>query len=456
MSVLDYTIEPPVTSKPLLPADIDSAIAAPIDGFPMRRWWIALAISSTLLSFGLFAVIMIQVKGLGIAGFNHPVMWAFDITNFVFWVGIGHAGTLISAILFLLRQRWRNAIARFAEAMTIFAVLCAGCFVTLVHLGRVWLAGYLMPYPNQHGLWINFISPLVWDVFAVSTYFTVSLVFWYLGLVPDFATLRDRTVSKMKKTIYSIFSLGWRFSNRHWSNYERMYLILAGFATPLVLSVHTIVSFDFAVSINPGWHATIFPPYFVAGAVFSGFAMVQNVLIIVRKAFKLEHIITVRHLENMNKVILLTGGMVGYAYSMEFFMSWYSGNQFEQFMSINRAIGPYAGAYWTMVSCNVIFTQLFWFKKIRRAIPIMFVIGVLVNVGMWFERYVIIVTTLSRDFLPSSWGLFSPTIYDFGMVSLGFGLFFTLTLLFVRFLPSVAMAEMKTVLDGSQPTKHRE
>ena len=283
---------------------------------------------------------MIQLKGLGVAGFNQPVAWAFDVTNFVFWVGIGHAGTLISAILFLMRQRWRNAIARFAEAMTIFAVMCAGMFVTVTHLGRVWLMGYLFPYPNQHGLWINFNSPLVWDVFAVSTYFTVSFVFWYLGLIPDFGTLRDRAKNIYKKYVYSILSLGWRFSNRHWTHYERLYLILAGFATPLVLSVHTIVSFDFAVSILPGWHSTIFPPYFVAGAVFSGFAMVQNVLVIVRKMFKFEHIITIKHLENMNKVMLLTGSMVGYAYAMEFFMAWYSGSQFERFVFLNRALGP--------------------------------------------------------------------------------------------------------------------
>ena len=295
-AVIDYTKEPQITTKPVTSADIDTAIEAPLNRFPSGRWWIAFAAALSVLSFGLFAVTIIQLKGLGVAGFNQPVAWAFDVTNFVFWVGIGHAGTLISAILFLMRQRWRNAIARFAEAMTIFAVMCAGMFVTVTHLGRVWLMGYLFPYPNQHGLWINFNSPLVWDVFAVSTYFTVSFVFWYLGLIPDFASLRDRAENKYKKIIYSILSLGWRFSNRHWTHYERLYLILAGFATPLVLSVHTIVSFDFAVSIMPGWHATIFPPYFVAGAVFSGFAMVQNVLVIVRKMFKFEHIITIKHL----------------------------------------------------------------------------------------------------------------------------------------------------------------
>ncbi len=454
MNAIDYTLDPPLTVGSVTAAQVDAAIAAPLDRFPSRRWWIAFGVALTMLSAGVGTVTLILFKGVGVLGFNQPVEWAFDITNFVFWIGIGHAGTLISAILFLMRQRWRNAIARFAEAMTIFAVMCAGMFVTVAHLGRPWLAGYLFPYPNQNSLWINFISPLVWDVFAVSTYFTVSFVFWYLGLVPDFATLRDRTESKLKKTVYATLSLGWRFSNRHWSHYERMYLILAGFATPLVLSVHTIVSFDFAVSVNPGWHATIFPPYFVAGAVFSGFAMVQNVLIIVRKTFKFEHIITVKHLENMNMVMLLTGGMVGYAYGMEFFTAWYSGNQFERFVFLNRALGPYAFAYWTMVSCNVLFPQLFWFKKIRTNIPAMFVIGVLVNVGMWFERYVIIVTTLSRDFLPSSWGHFSPTIFDFGILLLGFGLFFTLVLLFVRFLPSVAMAEMKAVLHNAQPSHH--
>jgi Ni/Fe-hydrogenase subunit HybB-like protein len=451
---IDYTLEPAIATRRITAAEIDIVIEAPLNRFPSRRWWIAFSVALALLGVGLGTVALLLFQGIGLLGFNQPVAWAFDVTNFVFWVGIGHAGTLISAILFLMRQRWRNAIARFAEAMTIFAVLCAGMFVTIAHLGRVWLAGYLFPYPNQHGLWVNFISPLVWDVFAVNTYFIVSFVFWYLGLIPDFATLRDRTKNTYKKIMYSVLSLGWRFSNRHWNHYERMYLILAGFATPLVLSVHTIVSFDFAVSVNPGWHATIFPPYFVAGAVFSGFAMVQNVLVVVRRMFKFEHIITMNHLENMNKIILLTGSMVGYAYAMEFFMAWYSGSQFERFVFLNRALGPYAWAYWTMVSCNVILPQLFWFKKIRRSISIMFILGILVNIGMWFERYVIIVTTLSRDFLPSSWGHFSPTIYDFGILSLGFGLFFTFVLLFVRFLPSISMGEMKAVLDGAQPSKH--
>ncbi len=381
----------------------------------------------------------------------HLIGWAFDITNFVFWVGIGHAGTLISAILFLLRQKWRTGIARFAEGMTIFAVMTAGLF-PLIHVGRPWLAAYLFPYPNQHSIWVNFDSPLLWDVFAVSTYLTVSLIFWYVGLIPDFATLRERADTKIKKIIYSVFGLGWRFSNKHWQHYEMVYLILAGFATPLVLSVHTIVSFDFAVSILPGWHATIFPPYFVAGAVFSGFAMVQNVLIIVRKIFNYEHIITVDTLEKMNKIMLLTGSMVGYAYAMEFFIAWYSGLPIERFTFINRAFGPYAWTYWIMISCNVISPQLFWFKKIRRTIPVMFVIAIFVNIGMWFERFVIIVSSLSRDFLPSSWHLFIPTYVDLMILIGSFGFFFTWILLFTKALPVVSLAEVKAAVIGSQPS----
>jgi molybdopterin-containing oxidoreductase family membrane subunit len=407
-----------------------------------------------MFAIGVASIGWLFWKGTGVWGVNQPVGWGFAIVNFVFWVGIGHAGTLISAILFLLRQKWRTGIARFAEAMTIFAVICALIF-PLIHTGRPWLAAvYLLPYPNQHGIWVNFTSPLLWDVFAVSTYFTVSFVFWYIGLIPDFATLRDRTTHKVKKVAYSIFSLGWRHSNRHWQHYEKAYLILAGFSTPLVLSVHTIVSFDFAVSVIPGWHTTIFPPYFVAGAVFSGFAMVQNVLIVTRKFFDLKHIITINHLENMNKVILLTGSIVGYAYAMEFFIAWYSGNPLEQFVFLNRALGPYAWAYWTMVSCNVIFPQLFWFKKIRTSIIPMFILAVIVNIGMWFERFVIVVTSLSRDFLPSSWHYYAPTLNDVGVLIGSFGLFFTLVLLFVRVLPVVSISEVKATLPGGQPSHH--
>ncbi|WP_290663968.1 NrfD/PsrC family molybdoenzyme membrane anchor subunit [Ignavibacterium sp.] len=450
---IDYSQEAPVVAGRLTLSQIEELVARPLDTKPDRKYFIALSISGSLLLLGAICLGISFYYGIGLWGNNQPVGWAVPIVNFVFWVGIGHAGTLISAILFLLRQKWRTGIARFAEAMTIFAVICAGIF-PVIHTGRPWLAGYLLPYPNQHSLWVNFTSPLLWDVFAVSTYFTVSLVFWYIGLIPDFATLRDRTTSKVKKTIYSIFSLGWRHSSRHWQHYEKAYMLLAGFATPLVLSVHTIVSFDFAVSILPGWHTTIFPPYFVAGAIFSGFAMVVTVLVFVRKIFNLENIITLDHLEKMNKVILATGMMVGYAYGMEFFIAWYSGVQAEQFVFINRAFGPYAWAYWIMVSCNVIFPQLFWFRKFRRSIPVMFVIVILVNVGMWFERFVITVTSLHRDFLPSSWGYYKPTFFDMGILLGSFGLFFTLVILFTKSLPVVSISEVKAVADGAQPT-HR-
>jgi Ni/Fe-hydrogenase subunit HybB-like protein len=450
---IDYSQEAPVVAGRLSLVQIEELVAQPMDLKPDKKYFIALSISSSILLIGAICLTFSIYYGTGLWGNNQPVGWAFPIVNFVFWVGIGHAGTLISAILFLLRQKWRTGIARFAEAMTIFAVMCAGIF-PVIHTGRPWLAGYLIPYPNQHGLWVNFTSPLVWDVFAVSTYFTVSLVFWYVGLIPDFATLRDRTVSKLKKNIYSIFSLGWRHSNRHWTHYEKAYMLLAGFATPLVLSVHTIVSFDFAVSILPGWHSTIFPPYFVAGAIFSGFAMVVTVLVFVRKIFNLEQIITLDHLEKMNKIILATGMMVGYSYAMEFFIAWYSGVPAEQFVFINRAFGHFAWAYWIMVSCNVLIPQFFWFKKIRRSVPIMMVIVILVNVGMWFERFVIVVTSLSRDFLPSSWAYYKPTVFDIGILLGSFGLFFTLVILFTKSLPVVSISEIKAVADGAQPTHH--
>jgi molybdopterin-containing oxidoreductase family membrane subunit len=449
----DYSIELAVVEGNPSLKELDDVIIKPIDEKPTKKYNIALAVTGTLLLIMAVCIGATFYFGIGLWGNNQPVAWAFDITNFVFWVGIGHAGTLISAILFLLRQQWRNGIARFAEAMTIFAVICAGIF-PIIHTGRPWLAGYLMPYPNNHGIWPNFISPLVWDVFAVSTYLTVSLVFWYVGLIPDFATLRDRSTNKIKKTIYSIFSLGWRNSNKHWKHYEKVYMILAGLATPLVLSVHTVVSWDFAVAVIPGWHSSIFPPYFVAGAIFSGFAMVSTVLIFVRKIFNLEHIITIDHIDKMNKIILLTGSMVGYAYIIEWFMAWYSGTPFELFTATNRAFGPYAWAYWIMVSCNVFFPQLFWFKKIRRSIPVALVIVILVNVGMWFERFVIIVSSLSRDYLPSSWHYYKPTIVDFGILFGSFGLFFTLILLFAKTLPMVSLAEIKSVVKGAQPTHH--
>ena len=417
----------------------------------LPSWWLiafCVAVSGVLLLKSMIAYLIWE--GIGIWGLNNPVGWGYAIVNFVFWVGIGHAGTLISAILFLFRQKWRTAINRFAEAMTIFAVICAGIFPG-IHIGRQWLAYWLFPIPNSMGMWPNFKSPLLWDVFAVSTYFTVSLLFWYVGLVPDLATIRDRAKSKVRQVIYGVFSLGWRGSNRHWQNYEKAYLLLAALATPLVLSVHSIVSFDFAVSQLPGWHTTIFPPYFVAGAIFSGFAMVVTLMVLARQLFNLKSLVTIGHLERMNKIILLTGMLVGYAYGMEFFMAWDSGYQYETFAFINRASGPYAWAYWIMVSCNVISPQLFWFKKCRTSIPIMFIISIFVNIGMWFERFVITVTSLHRDFLPSSWGYYSPTWVDVCTFIGSFGLFFTLFLLFLRFLPSISISEIKNVMPEADP-----
>lgn len=448
-----YTKELPLVDSRSSFAEIDNTVLAPTERKPSKKWLIAFLMANTALLIGAVCVGFTLFYGIGMWGNNNPVGWGFDIVNFVFWIGIGHAGTLISAILFLFRQKWRTAIARFAEAMTIFAVMTAGIFPVL-HTGRPWLAGYLIPYPNQNALWVNFTSPLLWDVFAVSTYLTVSFLFWGIGLIPDIALMRARATSGFKKAAYAVLSLGWKNSNRNWQNYERIYLILAGISTPLVLSVHTIVSFDFAVSVIPGWHTTIFPPYFVAGAIFSGFGMVSTVLIIIRKLYDMENIITLNHIEKMNKILLATGTMVGYAYAMEFFIAWYSGNAFESFVFINRAFGPYAWAYWIMISCNVGFPQLFWFKKIRRSIPITFVLVLLVNVGMWFERFVIIVTSLHRDFLPASWGMYVPTMYDFGILLGSFGLFFTLLLLFVKVMPSVSLAEIKAVVPGAQPTHH--
>lgn len=448
-----YTRELPLVDSRSSFAEIDNTVLAPTERKPSKKWLTAFLLANIALVIGAVCVGYTLYYGIGMWGNNNPVGWGFDIINFVFWIGIGHAGTLISAILFLFRQKWRTAIARFAEAMTIFAVMTAGIFPVL-HTGRPWLAGYLLPYPNQNALWVNFTSPLLWDVFAVSTYLTVSFLFWGIGLIPDIALMRARATSGIKKALFAVLSLGWKGSNRHWQNYERVYLILAGISTPLVLSVHTIVSFDFAVSVIPGWHTTIFPPYFVAGAIFSGFGMVATVLIIIRKIYDMENIITLNHIEKMNKILLATGTMVGYAYGMEFFIAWYSGNAFESFVFINRAFGPYAWAYWIMIACNVGFPQLFWFKKIRRNIPITFVLVLLVNVGMWFERFVIIVTSLHRDFLPASWGMYIPTMYDFGILLGSFGLFFTLLLLFVKVMPSVSLAEIKAVVPGAQPTHH--
>jgi Ni/Fe-hydrogenase subunit HybB-like protein len=420
-----------------------------------KGWYIAFGISNLLLLLLLVSIAYLFWEGVGSWGLNQPVGWGWAIINFVWWVGIGHAGTLISAILFLFRQGWRTAINRFAEAMTIFAVMCAGIFPA-IHVGRIWVIYWVFPLPNQMAMWPNFNSPLLWDVFAVSTYFTVSLLFWYVGLIPDLATLRDRIKSKIGKVLYGTFALGWRGSNRHWWNYEKSYMILAGLATPLVLSVHTIVSFDFAVSIIPGWHTTIFPPYFVAGAVFSGFAMVLTLMIICRKIYNLEDIMTVDHIEKMNIIVLVTGTMVGFAYAMEFFIAWYGGVEYEKAIFILRSIGPYAWAYWIMIICNVVSPQFFWSKKLRRNVMFTFVISIVVNIGMWFERFVITVTSLSQDFLPSSWGYYSPTFWDIVTYIGTFGLFFTFFLLFLRFIPMVAVAELKGVMPQADPHNYNE
>ncbi len=445
-TLIDPAVRPPLmTGENTLGSITEQVSSLAERPSPPLAWKIAITISSslTVMLFGLIGYLI--VTGVGVWGNNGPVAWGWPIVNFVFWVGIGHAGTLISAILFLFRQDWRTSINRFAEAMTIFAVMCAGIFPA-IHIGRVWFVYWLAPLPNSLSMWPNFRSPLLWDVFAVTAYATVSALFWYLGMVPDLATLRDRAKSKIRKICYGIASLGWSGSSKQWRLFELAYLLLAALATPLVLSVHTIVSFDFAVSQVPGWHTTIFPPYFVAGAVFSGFAMVITLMVPARAFFGLKNLVTLRHLENMCKIVLATGMMVGYAYAAEFFIAWYGGNKYEQFAFINRAFGPYAWAYWTMVACNVLVPQLFWLKKVRTTPWAMVCICVLVNVGMWFERFVITVTSLSRDFLPSSWGYFAPTLVDVLMFIGSFGLFFTLFLLFCRYLPMVAMAEVKSVL----------
>lgn len=423
---------------------------------PAPKWWyVAFTISFLLLGLLLTMLAYLVWEGTGVWGLNNPVGWGWAIVNFVWWVGIGHAGTLISAILFLFRQGWRTAINRFAEAMTIFAVLCAGIFPAF-HVGRIWVIYWVFPLPNQMQMWPNFNSPLLWDVFAVGTYLTVSLLFWYVGLIPDLATLRDRVKSKLGRVLYGTFALGWTGGNRQWQNYEKAYLILAGIATPLVLSVHTIVSFDFAVSIVPGWHTTIFPPYFVAGAVFSGFAMVMTLMLITRKIYNLEDIMTVNHIEKMNIIILVTGNIVGFAYIMEFFIAWYGGVEYEKAAFINRAMGPYAWAYWIMFLCNVISPQFFWSKKMRTSITASFILSIVVNIGMWFERFVITVTSLAQDYLPSSWGYYSPTWVDILTYVGTFGLFFTCFLLFLRFLPMIAIAEVKMVLPQADPHYYDE
>ncbi len=424
---------------------------------PTPKWWlISLCITSPIALMGLCCIVYQISNGVGVWGENHPNGWAWDITNFVFWIGIGHAGTLISAILFLTRQKWRTSINRAAEAMTLFAVMCAGIFPA-IHVGRFWNAYFLAPIPNANGIWPNFRSPLLWDVFAVSTYFSVSVLFWFVGLIPDLATLRDRAKSRFAKFIYGVFALGWRGSNRHWRHYEMAYLLLAGLSTPLVLSVHSIVSFDFATSILPGWHTTIFPPYFVAGAIFGGFAMVLTIMLPAARIFpQLNDLITRQHVDKMAKIILLTGSIVGYAYLMELFVAWYSGNKFEGFTFFTaRAAadgkGWYQWAYWAMMFCNVISPQIFWFKEMRNNYIVVFVICQFVNIGMWFERFVIIVTSLAQDYLPSSWGHYSPSTTEILTFIGTFGIFLSLFLLFMRFLPMIAISEVKLVTPEADP-----
>lgn len=445
----------PATEAPLIGpghtfGSITDKISAITQGQPTsRRWWLGFGATFLLVVMLHFAIAYLLVQGVGIWGVNIPVAWGFAIVNFVWWIGIGHAGTLISAILLLLRQRWRTSINRFAEAMTLFAVACAGLF-PLIHMGRPWFFYWLLPYPNTMDLWPQWRSPLVWDVFAVSTYFLVSLLFWYVGLIPDLATLRDRSTSRVGQIVYGILAMGWRGSARHWHRYEVAYVLLAALATPLVVSVHTVVSFDFAVAILPGWHSTIFPPYFVAGALFSGFAMVLTLAIPIRALYGLQDFITLRHLNNMAKIMLATGLMVTYGYVMELFMSWYSGNEFDQYTTVNRMFGPYAPIYWAMLACNCLIPQLLWIERIRMSPTALFVLSLLVNVGMWTERFVIVVTSLHRDFMPSSWGMYSPTIWDW-MTFIGtLGLFLCLLFLFVRFLPMISIYEMRTMLPEAQ------
>jgi Ni/Fe-hydrogenase subunit HybB-like protein len=427
-------------------ADVTREVCAALEAKPSGLWWLGLGLSGLALVLGVVAVGYQIATGIGTWGLNSSVGWAFDITNFVFWIGIGHAGTLISAILFLLRQSWRTSVNRAAEAMTLFAVTCAGIF-PLIHMGRPWLAFWVFPYPNSRGpLWINFRSPLLWDFFAISTYFTISAIFWYIGLLPDLATIRDRAPLSRRSRIFGWLSLGWNGSYATWHRYEVVYLLLAALATPLVLSVHSIVSMDFATAVVAGWHTTIFPPYFVAGAIFSGMAMVLTLMLVARKTMRLEDYITPRHVDAMCFLVILTSGMVGLAYATELFTAFYSGNRHEQFAFVNRAFGPLAWGYWIMVGCNVLVPQLFWFARVRRTLLAVFVISLFINVGMWFERFIIIVSSLERDYLPSSWTSYSPTSIEIATFVGSLGLFFTCFLLFCRFVPVIAIAEIKGVL----------
>ena len=446
---------PPIIAPGYTSATVTDKISAVVLRGTPRWWFAAFGAAFLLVMLLLFTLGHLFIRGIGIYGVNIPVGWGWDITNFVWWIGIGHAGTLISAILLLLRQDWRNSINRFAEAMTLFAVACAAIY-PVAHLGRPWVLYWLLPYPSTMGVWPQFRSPLVWDVFAVSTYATISLLFWFVGLIPDLATLRDRSRHRFARIVYGILAMGWRGSARHWHNYESAYLMLAGLATPLVVSVHSVVSFDFAVGVVPGWHSTIFPPYFVAGAIFSGFAMVLTLAIPLRALFGLEDFITDRHLQNMAKVMLATGLIVAYGYLIEIFMAWYGDNRYDMYMSVNRMLGPYAFQFWSLIACNVIAPQVLWIKRVRRSPAFLFVIAIVVNIGMWLERYVIIVTSLHRDFLPSSWGMYSGTIWDYSTFLGTIGLFLALMFLFIRFLPMISIFEMRAILPEARAEQVKE
>jgi Ni/Fe-hydrogenase subunit HybB-like protein len=414
-----------------------------------REWVYGFAVSFLVVMMLLYSITYLLVVGTGIWGINQPVGWGFAIINFVWWIGIGHAGTLISAILLLLRQEWRTSINRFAEAMTLFAVACAGLF-PLLHMGRPWLAYWLLPYPNTMGTWPQPRSPLVWDVFAVTTYATVSAMFWFVGMIPDLATLRDRAKNRASQIIYGFLAMGWRGSAKHWHRYETAYLLLAGLATPLVVSVHTVVSFDFSIGIIPGWHATIFPPYFVAGAIYAGFAMVLTLAIPLRALYGLGDFITARHIDNMAKILLATGLIVAYGYLMETFMAWYSGVEYEMYMIRNRMLGPYKGYYWALIFCNGLAPHLLWFSRVRRNTMLLWWIAIVVGIGMWLERFIIVVTSLHRDFLPSSWGMYYPTAFDWSTFFGTIGLFLALLFLFLRFLPMISIFEMRTIVPQAE------
>jgi molybdopterin-containing oxidoreductase family membrane subunit len=467
----DPAVRPPLVLNNRSFRDITEIVCGYVENRPGKWWLPAFMTTATIAGIGGLFILYLIITGIGTWGLNNQVGWAWDITNFVFWIGIGHAGTLISAILCLFKQKWRTAVNRSAEAMTIFAVICAATFPG-IHIGRQWMAWFLLPLPNSNWIWPNFQSPLLWDVFAISTYGTVSLLFWYMGMIPDLATLRDRAdrrlrsgvegrvllpflpvrIDRIRAYVYGFLAMGWRFSNRHWHRYEAAYLLLAGMSTPLVLSVHSIVSTDFATSILPGWHTTIFPPYFVAGAIFGGFAMVLLLLIPARELYpNMKDLVTLRHIENMAKILLVTGSMVGFAYAMEFFIAWYGANEFEKFTFVNRATGPYWWAYWTMITCNVLSPQLFWAKRMRTSVPVVFLVSVLVTIGMWFERFVIITTSLHRTFLPGEWHMFFATPVDIMIFVGSLGIFVTLFLLFLRYLPAFPMAEIKAVLPQASP-----